>query len=148
MSINKATLIGNVGQDPAIKTLENSTKVATFTLATTERGYTLQNGTQVPDRTEWHNIVAWNGLAKLAEGWIRKGTQIYVEGKITTRTWEKDSIKMYRTEIVAENIQLLGGRQEQQPAQQQTAEPAQQAQPQQNDIFNPNASGAGSDLPF
>ena len=155
MSLNRATLIGNVGQDPVIKTLENGTKVAQFTLATTEKGYTLQNGTVVPDRTEWHNVVAWNGLAKVAEGWIRKGTQIYVEGKITTRSWEKDSVKMYRTEIVAENIQLLGGKPSQQDQPQQVAPVQQQTATQQMQAAFPNVqqpfgSGAnnGSDLPF
>ena len=107
MSVNKVILLGNVGKDPEIKNLTDY-KVATFTLATTERGYTLQNGTQVPDRTEWHNIVAWRGLAKLSEEYIRKGSQIYVEGKITNRSWEKDGVKYYRTEIVADSIQLLG----------------------------------------
>lgn len=123
MSVNKVILIGNVGKDPEIKHLTDF-KVASFTLATTERGYTAQNGTQVPDRTEWHNIVAWRGLAKLAEEYIRKGSQIYVEGKITNRSWEKEGVKYYRTEIVADTIQLVGRKPdsaEVQPAQQPTA---------------------------
>ena len=111
MSINKAILIGYVGKDPDIRQAAN-TQVATFTLATTEKGYTLANGTDVPDRTEWHNIVAWRGLAELAEKWIKKGSQIYIEGKITTRSWEKDGVTNYRTEIVADNIQLLGNKSE------------------------------------
>lgn len=114
MSINKAILIGNVGRDPDIRYLERENEkknaVATFTLATTERGYTLANGTQVPERTEWHNIVAWRGLAELAEKYIRKGSQLYIEGKITTRSWEKDGVTRYTTEIVADTIQLLGPR--------------------------------------
>ncbi|OPZ97250.1 MAG: Single-stranded DNA-binding protein [Bacteroidetes bacterium ADurb.Bin416] len=114
MSINKAILIGNVGRDPDIRYLERENEkknaVATFTLATTERGYTLANGTQVPERTEWHNIVAWRGLAELAEKYIRKGSQLYIEGKITTRSWEKEGVTRYTTEIVAETIQLLGSR--------------------------------------
>lgn len=116
MSINKAILVGNVGRDPDIryfdKESERKNSVASFTLATTERGYTLANGTQVPDRTEWHNIVAWRGLAELAEKYIRKGSQIYVEGKITTRSWEKEGVTRYTTEIVADTIQLLGSRRE------------------------------------
>jgi len=112
MSVNKAILVGNVGKDPEVRYLDNGVAVATITLATTERGYTLQNGTQVPDRTEWHNIVAWRGLAEIAEKYIKKGTQLYVEGKITTRKWEKDGISRYSTEIVAENIELLGRRPE------------------------------------
>lgn len=112
MSINKAILVGNVGKDPEVRYLDSGVAVATITLATTERGYTLQNGTQVPDRTEWHNIVAWRGLAEIAEKYIKKGSQIYVEGKISTRKWEKDGISRYTTEIVAENIELLGKRPE------------------------------------
>lgn len=114
MSINKAILVGNVGKDPEMRYFERDNdkknSVATFTLATTERGYTLANGTQVPERTEWHNIVAWRGLAELAEKYIRKGSQLYVEGKISTRSWEKDGITRYTTEIVAESIQLLGAK--------------------------------------
>lgn len=108
MSVNKVILVGNVGKDPEVRYLEKEVAVANFTLATTERGYTLQNGTTVPDRTEWHNIVAWRGLATLAEKYIRKGTQIYVEGKIQTRSYEKDGVKRYVTEIYAETMQLLG----------------------------------------
>lgn len=108
MSINKAILVGNVGRDPEVRYLEKGVAVANFTIATTERGFTMQNGTQVPDRTEWHNIVAWRGLAELAEKYIKKGSQLYIEGKIQTRSWEKDGVKRYTTEVVAENIQLLG----------------------------------------
>jgi single stranded DNA-binding protein (ssb) len=112
MSVNKAILVGNVGKDPEIRYLDSGVAVASITLATTERGYTLANGTQIPDRTEWHNIVAWRGLAEIAEKYIKKGTQLYVEGKITTRKWEKDGITRYTTEIIAENIELLGRRPE------------------------------------
>ena len=108
MSVNKAILVGNVGKDPEVRYLEKDVAVANFTIATTERAITLTNGTQVPERTEWHNIVAWRGLATLAEKYIRKGAQIYVEGKIQTRSYEKDGIKRYTTEINAETIQLLG----------------------------------------
>ena len=113
MSINKAILVGNVGRDPEVRYLDKNVAVANFTMATTERGYTMQNGNQVPDRTEWHNVVAWRGLAELAEKYIRKGTQLYVEGKIQTRSWEKDGVKRYTTEIMAETIQLLGKRPDQ-----------------------------------
>ena len=108
MSVNKVILVGNVGKDPEVRYLEKNVAVANFTLATTERGYTTQSGTQVPDRTEWHNIVAWRGLAELSEKYIKKGSQIYVEGKIQTRQWEKDGVKRYTTEIYADTIQLLG----------------------------------------
>jgi len=110
MSVNKVILVGNVGRDPEVRYLDKNVSVANFPLATTERGFTMANGTQVPDRTEWHNIVAWRGLADIAEKYIKKGSQLYIEGKIQTRSWEKDGIKRYTTEIYAENIQMLGRR--------------------------------------
>lgn len=115
MSINKIILLGNVGKDPDVRYLDNGVAVARFTLATSERGYKLANGTEVPERTEWHNVVAWRGLAELAEKYIRKGSQLYVEGKISYRTWEdKNGQTRYSTEIVSENIELLGRRQQSQ----------------------------------
>lgn len=109
MSVNKVILLGNVGKDPEIKYFDNDTAVANFSLATTERGYTTRTGVQVPERTDWHNIVAWRGLAKISENYIKKGTQIYVEGKIRTRSYDDQTgNKKYITEIVADVIQLLG----------------------------------------
>lgn len=152
MSINKAILVGNVGRDPEIrffdKESERKNAVATFTLATTERGYTLANGTQVPDRTEWHNIVAWRGLAELAEKYIRKGSQIYVEGKITTRSWEKEGVTRYTTEIVAENIQLLGSRKDSQGNTGQTAAPSAKPITAPSAPEMPDNEGSADDLPF
>lgn len=106
-SVNKVILIGNVGQDPDVRYLDRDVAIANFTLATTERGYTMQNGTQVPDRTEWHNIVLWRNMAEWAEKSLHKGMKIYVEGHLQTRTWEKEGIRRSKTEIVAENIQVL-----------------------------------------
>lgn len=156
MSINKAILIGNVGRDPDIRYLERENEkknaVATFTLATTERGYTLANGTQVPERTEWHNIVAWRGLAELAEKYIRKGSQLYIEGRISTRSWEKEGVTRYTTEIVAENIQLLGSRRQDATGDQTTpAKPAQPADAGKKTAQEPDmpaAATAEDDLPF
>jgi single-strand DNA-binding protein len=108
MSVNKVILVGNLGRDPEVRYIDKDVAVANFTMATTERGYTMQNGTVVPDKTEWHNIVAWRSLATLAEKYMKKGMQIYLEGKIQTRSYEKDGIKRYVTEIYAESIQLLG----------------------------------------
>ena len=93
MSVNKVILLGNVGRDPEVRYIDKNVAVANFSMATTERGFTMQNGTVVPDRTEWHNIVAWRGLADIAEKYIKKGSQIYIEGKLQTRSWEKDGIK-------------------------------------------------------
>jgi len=108
MAVNKVILVGNVGKDPEVRYLDKNVAVANFTLATTDRAYTTQNGIQVPERTEWHNIVAWRSLAELSEKYVRKGSQLYIEGKIQTRAWEKDGIKRYTTEIFADTIQLLG----------------------------------------
>jgi single-strand DNA-binding protein len=113
MSINKVILIGNVGKDPEVRYVDENVPVANFTLATTERGYTTQSGTVVPDRTEWHNIVVWRGLAKVVENYVRKGTSLYIEGKIRTRNWtDQNGATRYTTEIYAENIELLGKRPE------------------------------------
>ena len=136
MSLNKAMLIGNVGRDPEVRYLEgnNGAKVATFTLATTER-YRDRNG-ETRENTEWHNIVAWRSTADVVEKFVKKGTQVYIEGRIRTRSWDDQTgNKRYTTEIIADNLQLLGKRQDN-PAGQQGgySQPVQQpgyAQPQQ-----------------
>lgn len=106
-SVNKVILIGNAGQDPDVRYLDRGVAIANFPLATTERGYTMQNGTQVPDRTEWHNIVLWRNMAEWAEKSLKKGMKVYVEGHLQTRMWEKDGVKRNKTEIIAENIMIL-----------------------------------------
>ena len=109
MSVNKVIFIGNVGRDPDVRYTAPGQPVASFSLATTERGYTASNGTQVPDRTEWHNIVMWGKNAEIAEKYIRKGSQLYIEGKLRTRTWEdKNQIKRQVTEIYADTFDFLG----------------------------------------
>lgn len=109
MSVNKVILVGNVGKDPDVRYFDNGSAVVNFPLATTERGYTAANGTQVPDRTEWHNIVCWRGLAKVAEQFVKKGTQIYIEGKIRSRSYDdQNGVKRYVTEIYVDNMELLG----------------------------------------
>ena len=106
-SVNKVILIGNVGADPEVRYLDRGVAIATFNLATTERGYTMQNGTQVPDVTEWHSIVLWRNLAEWAQQYIHKSMKVYIEGKLKTRSWEKDGQIRRKTEVVAENIQIL-----------------------------------------
>ena len=107
MSVNKAILVGNVGKDPEVRHLEGGISVAKFSLATSE-SYKNKSGEQVKN-TEWHNIVAWRQLAELAEKYIRKGSQIYVEGKMTNRQYDdKEGNKRYINEIVADTIRLLG----------------------------------------
>ncbi len=106
-SVNKVILIGNVGSDPDVRYLDRGVAIANFNLATTERGYTMQNGTQVPDKTDWHAIVLWRNLAEWAERFVRKGMKLYVEGKLQTRTWEKEGQIRRKTEVIAENVQIL-----------------------------------------
>ena len=147
MSVNKVILIGNVGKDPEIRYVDADVPVARFTLATTERGYTAASGTVVPDRTEWHNIVVWRSLVKVVEGYVRKGTSLYIEGKIRTRNWTDQSGAIrYMTEIYADNLMLLGKRPEgeiaplappQSPAAAQTYQPQQPVQQAQQPIQAP-----------
>ena len=108
MSLNKVQLIGNVGKDPEVRYLDSGVAVATFTLATTDRAYTLANGTRVPERTEWHNIVLWRGLAEVAEKYVRKGDKLYIEGKIRSRSYDdQNGIKRYIVEIFGDNMEML-----------------------------------------
>ena len=108
-SLNRSLLIGNVGNDPEIRTLNNQEKVASFRLATTER-YKDRNG-DVKENTEWHQIVAWGKMADIVEKFVKKGSQVYAEGKITNRKWtDKDGNDRFTTEIRAEGIQILGKR--------------------------------------
>ena len=105
-SLNKVTLIGNLGKDPEIRHLENGVSVASFSIATSER-YKAKDGSVV-DKTEWHNIVAWRGLATLAEKYLNKGSKIYIEGKLTHRTYQdKDGNNQRTTEIVADDFVFL-----------------------------------------
>jgi single-strand DNA-binding protein len=106
-SVNKVILIGNVGNDPEVRYLDRGVAIANFNLATTERGYVMQNGTQVPDVTEWHSVVLWRNLAEWAQQNVRKSMKLYVEGKLKTRSWEKDGQIRRKTEVIAENVQIL-----------------------------------------
>lgn len=149
MSINKVILVGNVGKDPDVKYFDNGSVVANFTLATTERGYTAANGTQIPDRTEWHNIVCWRGLAKVAEQFVRKGVQVYVEGKIRSRTYDDaNGLKRYVNEIYADNLELLGSRRRDNEGDApQYSQPANDSYNANNNYNAPNISEE-DDLPF
>ena len=135
-------LIGNVGRDPEVRYLDGNSgnaKVATFTLATTER-YRDRNG-ETRENTEWHNIVAWRNNADVAERFVKKGTQLFIEGRIRTRSWDdQNGNKRYTTEIIADNLQLLGKKSDNPGGQGGYQAPAQQsyapAQPQQP-AYNP-----------
>lgn len=160
--INKVILIGNVGQDPEIRytgDVNNGTKVATLRVATTER-YRDRNG-NLQEHTEWHSIVVWRNTADVVEKYVKKGTQVYIEGRLRTRSWDdQNGNKRYVTEIVADTLQLLGRRPEgqgqqqggyQTPGQQPYQQPAYQqpyqqpAQPQARPMVEEQPD---DDLPF
>ena len=134
-SLNKCTIIGNLGRDPEIKTIPSGQKVASFSLACSEK-YT-KDGQKV-EKTEWINCKAWGKLAEIIEKYVKKGNQIYVEGKLETQTFEKDGVKRYKTEIVVNNMLMLGGKNEG-----SNDAPSGYSQPSQN--YNPEPD---TDLPF
>ncbi len=110
-SLNQATIIGYVGDVPKISNTQNGRKVASFAIATTEKGYTSKSGVQYPDRTEWHNIVLWGNLAEIAEKYLRKGSSVFIQGKMRTRSYDdKNGVKRYITEIEGDTMQMLDRR--------------------------------------
>lgn len=160
--INKVILVGNVGMDPEVRSLETGVKVARIRLATSERIFNRQTN-ETTEHTEWHTVTLWRGLAEVVDKYVHKGSQLYIEGRLRSREWEQDGQKRYATEIVADDMKLLGRRQEgvpqqggyqggyQQPAQPQYQQPA---QPQyQQPTPQPVAPAAApmneaDDLPF
>ena len=142
MSINKVILVGNVGKDPEVRYLENGVAVANFPFATSET-YRNKSGEKVTT-TEWHNIVLWRGLAEVAEKYVKKGSQLYLEGRIKTRAWDdKEGNKRYTTEIVGDNMQMLGKKGDSDPA---TSPPEEVSE---GDIENTNGTPEETDdLPF
>ena len=148
--INKVILVGNVGLDPEVRTTESGVKVARVRLATTERIYNRQTN-ESSDLTELHTVTLWRGLAEVVDKYVRKGSQIYVEGRLRTREWtDKDNIKRYTTEILADDLKLLGRRGDnQQGASAAAAQPAYQqpSAPQQPQAV-PAVNDDPDDLPF
>ena len=151
--INKVILVGNVGQDPEVRytgDANNGAKVATLRLATTER-YRDRNG-NLQEHTEWHSVVVWRNTADVVEKYVRKGSQLYIEGRLRTRSWDdQNGNKRYVTEILADTLQLLGRKQDGQGAPQQSYAPA---QPSYAPVQQPAApqniadNGPEDDLPF
>jgi len=140
--VNKVILVGHLGKDPEVRHLENGTSVANFTLATSE-SYKDKAGNRI-DQTEWHNIVVWRGLADVAEKFLKKGSQIYLEGKIRTRSWEDQTgNKKYTTEIVADTFNMLSKRDD--SGQQQTLS---SNQTQNTTVQNSPPVDEADDLPF
>lgn len=147
MSLNKVMLIGNVGKDPDVRYLDNGVAVASFPLATTERGYRLQNGTEVPERTDWHNIVLWRGLAEVAEKYVHKGDKLYIEGKIKSRSYDdQNGVKRYITEIFADNMEMLTPRVSAASSAQSSASTAAEAARNLSSVAG--ADTTNDDLPF
>lgn len=109
--MNKVLLIGNVGKEPAVRYIDPGVCVASVSLATTERGYSLPNGTQVPERTEWHNLIFWRKQAEVVEKYVHKGDKLFVEGKIQTRTYmDKQGTQRRSIDIIVENMEMLSTR--------------------------------------
>lgn len=121
MSVNKVILIGNVGREPNVRYIDRDVAVASVSLATSDRAYTLPNGTQVPERTEWHNLVFWRGLAQTVEKYVHKGDKLYIEGSIHSRSYD-DQNGVHRTvvEIYVDNMEMLS-RQQQTASSQQSS---------------------------
>lgn len=113
--VNKVILIGNLGRDPEVRHLENGAVVANFPIATTESYKDRKTGERIT-QTEWHNIVIWRGLAEVAEKYLKKGNSVYIEGKLRTRSWDdKEGVKRYTTEVIADNMTMLGGKNDSAP---------------------------------
>ena len=124
MSVNKVILIGNVGREPNVRYIDRDVAVASLSLATSDRAYTLPNGTQVPERTEWHNLVFWRGLAQTVEKYVHKGDKLYIEGSIHSRSYDdQNGVRRTVVEIWVDNMEMLS--RQQQPAGQPAAQPAQ-----------------------
>ncbi|MDH4298079.1 MAG: single-stranded DNA-binding protein [Cyclobacteriaceae bacterium] len=104
--VNKAILVGRLGKDPEVRNLENGATVANFTLATSE-SYKDRTTGEKKEVTEWHNIVVWRSLAEIAQKYLHKGDMVYIEGKLRTRSWEKEGVTRYTTEVVADNMTML-----------------------------------------
>lgn len=153
-SVNMGIVVGFVGNEPRINTTQSGRKVASFSMATTEAGYTTQSGQQIAERTEWHNIVCWGKTAEVVERFVHKGSSLYVQGKMRTRSFDgNDGQKKYVTEIECEMMQMLDRKADgnQAQAQPQAASPQVSNNPSQNPFPHTQASGGGSsddDLPF
>ncbi len=144
--VNKVILVGRLGKDPEVRHLENGATVANFSLATSETYKDRQTGER-REQTEWHNVVLWRGLAEVVEKYVKKGDMIYVEGKLRTRSWEKDGVTRYTTEVVGDNMTMLGGGGGG-SSQGQAGEYASQQQVQAPAPAQDSASDATDDLPF
>lgn len=149
--VNKVILVGRLGKEPEVRHLENGASVANFSIATSET-YKDKTSGERREQTEWHNIVLWRGLADVAEKYLKKGDMVYIEGKLRTRSWEKDGITRYTTEVVGDNMTMLGGNTSAQPNNDSSphSEPARPQTAEVKSGFNAPAQQeeATDDLPF
>jgi single-strand DNA-binding protein len=144
MSVNKVILVGHVGQDPEVRYIDNNTPVCTLRMATSDV-YKNKSGEKVTT-TEWHSVVLWRGLAEVAEKYVKKGSQIYIEGRLRTRSWDdKEKVKRYTTEIVADVLQLLGKKADENGAPSQQVPHTEQASGEKSQTDEPDIN---NDLPF
>ena len=150
MSLNKVILVGYVGKDPDVRYFDSGNAVASFSLATSERGYKLPNGTEVPERTEWHNIVTFRERVQFVEKYVKKGSLLYIEGKIRSKDYEgKDGIKRYFTEIYADRIEFFSlGSGTRKSADNELEAAAANASAQAVPVAIPTPSEQAGDLPF
>lgn len=135
MAVNKVILLGNVGKDPQIRD-GNGQKFATFSLATTDKSYTKRDGTVMPERTEWHSIVANGNIVQVIERYVKAGTKLYIEGKLRTRKYtSRDNTERQVTEVYVDSMELLGGKPQEQNTNQQRYQNASQQNWESNDIM-------------
>ncbi len=145
-SVNKVILIGNLGKDPEVRHLENGAAVANFSIATSENYKDRKTGEKV-SQTEWHNIVAWRGLAEIAEKYLKKGAKVYIEGKLKTRTWQdKDGNNRYSTEVITDNLTMLGSTVESMASSNQEKPTENESKPSPEKEFS--SPDENDDLPF
>lgn len=156
-SINKVILVGNLGQDPEVKYMPSGGAVTNISIATTDSWKDKQTG-EKKENTEWHRVVFFNRLAEIVGEYLRKGSQVYIEGNLRTRSWEDNGVKKYSTEIVAREMQMLGSRaggssdfapqQQGGGMQQQSSQPQQQAPQQSAQQAPQNFDNFDDDIPF
>ncbi len=149
--VNKVIIVGRLGKDPEVRHLENGATVANFSVATSET-YKDRNTGERKEQTEWHNVVLWRGLAEVAEKYLHKGEMVYIEGKLRTRSWEKDGVTRYTTEIVGDNMTMLSPKGSNEGMQQQSA-PVANTNTQQSNVASTPAGDIAledesDDLPF
>jgi len=139
--LNKVTLIGNLGDDPVSRTMPGGGEVANFSVATSKRWKDKQTGEQ-KEHTEWHRVAAFGKLAEICNQWLKKGAQVYIEGELRTRSWDKEGVKHYSTEVVADQMKMLGRKREG-DSQGSSAPPA-----SQNRTSAPAPDDFDDDIPF